>query len=107
MYTTALNRDFDKQGRDYWASELANLRITGESLGLSFFLSDEMNSLKLNDKEFINRLYKTFMDREADAAGEEFWQKFLEGHSRNEAVLGFTRSEEFVKKCVEAQILPY
>ena len=107
MYTTALKRDFDKQGRDYWASELANQRITGESLGLSFFLSDEMTSLNLNDKEFINRLYKTFMDRDADAAGEEFWQEFLKSHTRAEGVLGFTRSPEFTQKCVDAQILPY
>ena len=108
MYTTAMKREYDQSGRDYWAKELANFRITGEQVGASFFLSDEMNGYNLTNDEYINRLYKTFMDRDADQGGKDYWMSFLgEGHSRQEAVFGFTRSPEFQQKCVDARILPF
>lgn len=110
MYTTALKRTFDKDGRDYWAKRLADFDLTGEQVGIEFFLSKEMNDLNLSDEEFINRLYSTFMNRNADEdpTGKNFWISYLkQGHSRYELVLGFTRSDEFVEKCIKARILPY
>ena len=108
MYTTAMKREYDKDGRTYWSNELANFRVTGEGIGVMFFMSEEMNGYNLDNNEFINRLYKTFMDRDADADGKNFWIDFLaQGHSRNDLVLGFTRSPEFTQKCVDARILPY
>lgn len=108
MYTTAFGRDYDQEGRNYWAGELANFNVTGEYVGAFFFLSDEMNSYHLSDSEYINRLYLTFMDREYDQGGKDYWMNFLaQGHSRQEVVYGFTRSPEFVEKCIEARILPY
>lgn len=109
MYTTALKRDFDAEGRDYWAVKLANFDETGESVGVSFFLSKEMRNSKLSDEEFINRLYLTFMDREADEEGIDYWKSFLKkkGNTRSDVVYGFTRSPEFEAKCIEARILPY
>ena len=108
MYTTAMGREYDAEGREYWAKELANFNITGEQVGASFFLSDEMNSYKLSDQEFLNRLYRTFMNREADADGSAYWLGVMKnGKSRADVVYGFTRSPEFTEKCVEARILPY
>lgn len=108
MYTTAMGRTYDEEGRQYWASELANFNITGEQVGASFFLSDEMTGYKLDDKEFLNRLYKTFMDRDADEDGAAYWLEVLaSGTARTDVVFGFTRSQEFTDKCVEARILPY
>ena len=108
MYTTALKRESDKDGKNYWSAELANFRYSGEQVGVLFFLSDEMNALGLNDSEFVTRLYKTFMDRDPEEGGFNFWVGYLAGGgSRDGAVLGFTRSEEFVNKCIEARILPY
>ena len=108
MYTTAMKRECDKVGRLYWANELANFNLTGEQVGAAFFLSEEMTNYKLSDKEFIDRLYNTFMNREADVEGSAFWQGVLKGGAdRSEAVYGFTRSPEFIAKCVEARILPY
>ena len=66
MYTTAMGRSYDEEGRQYWASALANFEITGEQCGASFFLSDEMINYNLSDKDFLGRLYATFMNREAD-----------------------------------------
>lgn len=108
MYTTALGRKSDKEGCAFWSLELANFRFTGEQVGVLFFLSDEMNGFGLSDSEFVTRLYKTFMDREPEKEGFEFWVKFLgDGASRLDVVYGFTRSEEFVNRCIEARILPY
>ena len=108
MYTTALKRNSDPDGKKYWSEELSNFRCTGEAVGIGFFLSDEMVSLNLSDEEFVTRLYKTFMDREPEKEGYDFWVKYLKnGNSRKDAVYGFTRSEEFVGRCIEARILPY
>ena len=107
MYLTALGRAYDSEGREYWAGLLANFDTTGEAVGVEFFLSPEMESYNLSNKEFVNRLYLTFMDREADNDGMTFWIDQLEkGHSRKEVVLGFTRSPEFEEKCIEARCLP-
>ena len=108
MYTTALGRGYDEEGKQYWASELANFNITGESVGAFFFLSDEMNGYGLSDQEYLNRLYATFMNREPDADGAAYWLSVLNsGTPRADVVFGFTRSPEFTEKCVEARILPY
>ena len=108
MYTTALGRGYDEEGKQYWASELANFNVTGEQVGAFFFLSEEMVGYNLSDSDYLDRLYKTFMDREAETEGKAFWTDFLkEGHTREEVVLGFTRSPEFVQKCIDARILPF
>jgi hypothetical protein len=108
MYTTAMGRGYDEGGRQYWASELANFNITGEQVGASFFLSEEMINYNLSDQEYLNRLYATFMNREPDADGAAYWLSVLSsGTPRADVVFGFTRSPEFTEKCVEARILPY
>ncbi len=108
MYTTCLGRGYDEEGRQYWASVLANFETTGEIVGASFFLSDEMTSYALSDEDFLNRLYLTFMDREADADGSAYWLGVMaSGTPRSDVVFGFTRSPEFTEKCIEARILPY
>ena len=108
MYTTAMGRGYDEEGKQYWASELANFNITGEQCGASFFLSDEMTSYGLSDEEFLGRLYATFMNREADADGAAYWLGIMaSGTPRADVVFGFTKSTEFTDKCIEARILPY
>lgn len=108
MYTTAMGRGYDEEGKQYWASELANFNITGEQCGASFFLSAEMESYQLSNKDFLGRLYATFMNRDADSDGEAYWLGVLaSGTSRADVVFGFTRSPEFTDKCVEARILPF
>ena len=108
MYTTAFGRASDTEGCEYWADRLANYDETGESVGAFFFLSDEMRSYRLSDEEFVTRLYKTFMNRSPETEGFNYWVGVLrDGCSRESVVYGFTRSAEFVDKCVEARIVPY
>ena len=108
MYTTAFKRSSDVDGCNYWAEKLANYEMTGESVGAFFFLSDEMDSYGLSDEEFVTRLYKTFMNRDPETEGYNYWVGVLRsGASRSSVVYGFTRSQEFVDKCIEARIVPY
>ncbi|MBO7451030.1 MAG: DUF4214 domain-containing protein, partial [Clostridiales bacterium] len=108
LYSTALNRSSDQSGLEYWADHLSNFEMTGESVGVDFFLSQEMEGFGLSNEEYLNRLYVTFMNREPDEAGFNFWLGLLQnGATRRDVVLGFTRSPEFIEKCVEARILPF
>ena len=67
------------------------MRLTGEGL-----LGEHVH---LNGQSFFG---------DADQGGKDYWMSFLgEGHSRQEAVFGFTRSPEFQQKCVDARILPF
>ena len=48
------------------------------------------------------------MDREPDEDGLKYWVEYLgQGHTREEAVFGFTRSDEFVELCIDARVFPY
>ena len=108
MYTTALGRSYDEEGKQYWAGELANFNVTGEFVGAAFFLSEEMNGYGLSNEEYLGRLYATFMNREPDLDGQDYWLTVMaSGTPRAEVVFGFTRSAEFTEKCIEARILPY
>ena len=67
----------------------------------------EQKGIIVSNEEFVNRLYLTFMDREADTDGLNFWVDILnKGATRQEVVYGFTRSPEFEQKCIESRILP-
>ena len=107
MYTTALARDAEEDGVNYWSHELSSFKITGELLGVSFFMSDEFKASRVSDREFVLRLYRTFMEREPDESGASYWIDALKTMSREDVVYGFTRSPEFTAKCVEARILPF
>ena len=108
MYTTCLKRKAETAGRDYWANKLCTHEMSGEWVAACFFMSDELKSKKLSNDEFVNRLYATFMDREPDSDGKGYWVKFLnDGNDRLAAVMGFSRSPEFIAKCEASGILPY
>lgn len=108
LYGCALDREPDEAGLDYWCDELANFRITGENAAISFFLSNEFVSKNISDTVFIERLYKTFMDREPDADGKAYWLGQLKnGDSREHVIRSFSRSNEFITLCERSGIKPY
>ena len=108
MYDVALERPYDEEGLNYWALALSNYDMTGEYVGAFFFLSDEMNGYNLSDSEYLTRLYQTFMGRPPETDGFNYWMgRLAGGMSRYELVYSFTRSPEFVDKCIKARIVPY
>ena len=105
MYTTCLNREADQTGRDFWASELSNMRITGTEVAFQFFFSQEFKNLNLDNKEFVARLYETFMGCEPDASGFSFWVTMLNnGATRERVFFSFSTAVNFSNLCVKSGI---
>lgn len=106
LYTTCLGRESEEAGLEYWAQELANLRKTGTEAALGFFFSDEFVGQNVSDKEFVTRLYKTFMNREPEKGGFDYWMDSLKnGASREQVFYGFATAPEFGDLCGDAGII--
>ena len=108
IYEKALKRSYDEEGLAYWSYMLASHKLTWENVGVEFFMSEEMRSKNLSNEEYVTRLYQTFMEREPETDGYNYWVSQLNsGVSRQTVVNSFTRSEEFLAKCASAQIIPF
>ena len=106
LYTTCLNREADSNGLMAWARQLANQRDTGTGAARGFFFSNEFTGQNVTNEEYVNRLYRTFMGREADEAGFTAWVAQLnEGVSREEVFEGFAQSPEFTRICASYGIV--
>ena len=58
--------------------------------------SNEFVNKKLSNTEFLKVLYRTFLGREAESGGMQFWLgKIYSGMSRDEVAAGFASSNEF------------
>ena len=102
LYICCLGRDPEEAGLKYWALALTNLEQTGATAAKEFFGSEEFKNLKLGDEEFLTRLYTTFMDREPEPEGLEFWLDQLQGGATREQVLAqFVVSDEFTEICAK------
>ena len=106
LYTTCLGRAADQNGLRAWARQLANQRDTGTGAARGFFFSSEFTGQNVSNDEYVNRLYRTFMGREADEAGFNAWVAQLnEGVSREEVFEGFAQSPEFTGICASYGII--
>ncbi|MBO4636958.1 MAG: DUF4214 domain-containing protein [Clostridiales bacterium] len=106
LYTTCLNRAAEEGGLMAWARQLANQRDTGTGAARGFFFSNEFIEQNVSNSEFVNRLYLTFMGREADEAGFTAWVAQLDsGVSREEVFEGFAASTEFAQICASYGII--
>ncbi|MBO4637489.1 MAG: DUF4214 domain-containing protein [Clostridiales bacterium] len=106
LYTTCLGRDADEPGMLAWARQLANQRDTGTGAARGFFFSEEFTRQNVSNEEYVNRLYRTFMGREADEAGFSAWVAQLNaGTSREEVFNGFAQSVEFTRICASYGII--
>ncbi len=106
LYTTCLNRDYDPNGLADWADRLANMKVTGTSAAWGFFFSTEFEAQNVSDEVFVTRLYRTFMGREPDPAGQADWMSRLTaGASREDVFYGFANSPEFGQICMSYGIL--
>lgn len=100
MYTVALNRKADSAGAEYWTEQLLTGKKDGASVAKGFVLSAEMDKRKLSNSQYVDMLYLTFFDRNADANGKAYWLNLLEnGVSRAYVFRGFCHSKEFSNIC--------
>lgn len=100
LYTTCMGRNPDQTGLDDWAFRLANRQVSGTSAAWGFFFSAEFQAANYDNTEYINRLYRTFMGREADQGGMQYWQgRIADGATREDVFYGFANSDEFGAIC--------
>lgn len=98
LYTKALNRKKDDGGVQYWIGEIKKgYPYTVYSAAADgFFHSDEFINLFLSNDEYIKRLYRTFLGREPEPSGFNYWRKQIAlGQTRDELLSGFANSDEF------------
>lgn len=102
-YRSILRRAPDSGGRTYWEGEASRLASLGANvneawfaLALSFFGSNEYNSLGRDNSGFVADLYNTFFNRSPDTAGLTYWTGLLgSGMPREVALVSFMFSNEF------------
>lgn len=79
---------------------LANRQVSGSEAAYGFFFSEEFVNANYSSEEFVSRLYRTFLGREADEQGFNNWVGQLEqGVTRESVFEGFANSAEFENIC--------
>jgi len=100
MYTVALGRDAEPQGLNDWTNRLLSYEVDGSGIANGFIMSDEFKNKNVSDEIYVDTLYRTFFDREADAGGRATWLEALaNGNSRGHVLAGFVNSVEFDNLC--------
>ena len=99
MYTKCLGRDAEEYGAAFWALALTNLEYNAAEVANNFFFSTEFRSHEFSDEEYLDRLYATVMDREAEEGGKEFWLQYIREHTRYQILCEFVESPEFTGLC--------
>ncbi|MBO7452622.1 MAG: DUF4214 domain-containing protein, partial [Clostridiales bacterium] len=100
LYTECLGRDPEEGGLKFWSLGLTNLELTGKQAAHEFFFSKEFNDFNLDNEGLLTRMYKTFMGREPDDDGMNYWLKEMENGMTKEQVFNeFVKSKEFTEIC--------
>lgn len=98
IYVKALNRGSDPEGINYWSQQIANEEWDPIAVAEYFIISPEFESKNLNDTEYVKVLYRTFMGREYDQDGLNYWLNRLKnGDSRQTVLEAFAGCPEFQK----------
>lgn len=100
IYTVALGRNPEADGLKYWTDFLVSGQKTGAEVAQGFFFSQEFTNRKLTNEQYVDTLYRTMFDREADQGGKNGWLKDLyNGASWEYVYHGFAESVEFANLC--------
>ena len=99
LYTRALGRTYETAGLNDWCGRiLAGSWTVYDVSTKGFFHSKEFYNRNLSDDQYVKVLYRTFLDREYDRAGYDYWMSRLAaGASRDEVLAGFSNSREFAE----------
>ena len=105
LYTECLGREPEEGGLKFWSLGLTNLELTGKQAANEFFFSKEFNDFNLDNKGLLTRMYKTFMGREPDDDGMNYWLKEMSNGMTKEQVFdNFVNSAEFTQICKDYAI---
>lgn len=107
LYSCCLNRDPEPNGFSYWSLALTNWEKTGAEAAQAFFESPEFLAKPISQQEYLTRLYKTYLGREPDPSGTEYWMgEFSKGKTRQYVRSVFARSTEFETLCANSCFAP-
>jgi beta-N-acetylglucosaminidase len=96
LYDKALGRTAETGGLNYWAGRIGKKQSTPYDVASLVIFSNEFESHNYSDEEYMKILYVTFMGREADASGLNYWKKELAGGaSRKDVLKRFMGTTEF------------
>ncbi|MCR5476384.1 MAG: DUF4214 domain-containing protein [Lachnospiraceae bacterium] len=105
LYQLTLGREPDAEGAEYWMNRLTSREVCATELVFGFLNSPEYKAKEKTDEEYVQELYRIFLQREADAEGLAYWTGMLaQGTSRDAVAAGFANSAEFTGCCEEMNI---
>ena len=102
LYTVALNRASEPEGKAYWVKEIESGNRTGGDCAHFFLIeAEEFRNRGLNEEDFVETLYLTFFDRASEPDGKAYWVGELKKGTltRNEVISGFIDSREWCNVC--------
>lgn len=100
LYNVMLGRDPEDGGLDFWTKKLKERTMTAAEVSYEFAMSQEFSDRNLSDRDKLEVMYHTFMNRDGDEEGVKFWMgKFKEGLTMEELYAGFVNAEEFFEVC--------
>ena len=100
LYTKCLGRDAEPEGLKWWSLALTNLDVSGSTAARGFFESQEFIGFNTDEREYLTRLYRTFMGREPDDGGKNYWlDSMAQGMTREQVFDCFVSSPEFTDIC--------
>lgn len=95
-YKTILGRNADVKGLNDWCEWILSKTLTPAEAARGFVFSQEFVNKHMSDAEYVETLYKAFLDRKSDSHGKQDWVNQLRnGRSREDIFWGFANSEEF------------
>ena len=98
IYEKALNRKGEEDGLNFWCGQIQTKAKTPVQVAEAFFFSPEFTNNNLNNTEYVKVLYRTFMGREADQGGMNYWvERLNKGESRKSVLEAFAGCPEFQK----------
>ena len=101
-YANVLGRKGDAGGLNYYTGKIdKSNNKKQEAINIAsknFFNSPEFLNKKTNDEQFIKICYQTFLGRQAEASGLQYYlNKLNSGVSRDTLLSNFSNSPEFTK----------
>jgi len=98
-----LGRSPDAAGKAWWQDQVVRMQGLGAdinevwyAMAMGFFNSAEYLGFGKTDGEFIDDLYRTFLNREPEASGRAFWlDQIAQGLTREVVLVAFMFSDEF------------